>query len=197
MNSVMKDKTIVAATGNAHKLKEIREILKDYTVLSAAEAGFFDEVEETGGSFLENAFLKARAVVNKTGKAALADDSGLCVKALGGAPGIYSARYSGGDSKENRKLLLKNMQGVTEREACFVCAIALVFPNGTEYSAIGKTFGHILDEERGENGFGYDSLFFSDDLKVSFAEASEEEKNSVSHRGRALKGLLDCMKEQE
>ena len=193
----MTDKTIVAATGNAHKLKEMREILKGYTVLSAAEAGFFDEVEETGTDFLENAFLKARAVALKTGKAALADDSGLCVKALGGAPGIYSARYSGGDSAANRRLLLKNLEGETNREACFVCAIALVLPNGTEYSSIGKTFGNILYEERGENGFGYDSLFFSDDLKKSFAEASEEEKNSVSHRGRALKGLVDSLEDGE
>ena len=185
----------MAATGNAHKLKEIREILKDYTVLSAAEAGFFDEVEETGEDFLENAFLKARAVASKTGMAALADDSGLCVKALHGAPGIYSARYSGGGAKENRKLLLKNLEGELNREACFVCAIALVCPDGTEYSSIGKTFGKILLEERGEGGFGYDSLFLSDDLNKSFAEASEEEKNSVSHRGRALMGLLDSLQE--
>ena len=192
----MKDKTIVAATGNAHKLKEIREILKGYTVLSAQEAGFFDEVEETGEDFLENAFLKARAVVNKTGMAAIADDSGLCVKALNGAPGIFSARYSGGDSADNRKLLLKNLEGITDREACFVCAIALVCPDGTEYSSIGKTFGTILFEERGTNGFGYDSLFWSNDLHKSFAEASDGEKNAVSHRGRALAGLLDCLKEQ-
>ena len=193
----MNEKKIVAATGNAHKLKEIREILKDYTVLSAAEAGFFDEVEETGADFLENAFLKARAVAAVTGMAALADDSGLCVKALGGAPGIYSARYSGGGEAENRKLLLKNLEGETHREACFVCAIALVCPDGTEYSSIGKTFGTILHEERGQGGFGYDSLFLSDDLNKSFAEASEEEKNSVSHRGRALQGLLDCLKGEE
>ena len=191
----MKEKVIVAATGNEHKLKEIREILQGYTVLSAAEAGFFDEVEETGKDFLENAFLKARAVALKTGMPALADDSGLCVKALDGAPGIYSARYSGGGSAENRKLLLKNLEGISEREACFVCAIALVCPDGTEYSSIGKTFGSILHEERGQGGFGYDSLFLSDDLKKSFAQASEEEKNSVSHRGRALKGLLDSLKE--
>ena len=191
----MKENVIVAATGNAHKLKEMREILKGYTVLSAAEAGFFDEVEETGEDFLENAFLKARAVAIKTGMAALADDSGLCVKALNGAPGIYSARYSGGGAAENRRLLLKNLEGETNREACFVCAIALVCPDGTEYSSIGKTFGAILHEERGEGGFGYDSLFLSNDLNKSFAEASEEEKNSVSHRGRALTGLLDSLKE--
>lgn len=193
----MKKKTVVAATGNAHKLKEIREILKDFNVISAREAGFFDEVEETGKSFLENAFLKARAVVKKTGQAALADDSGLCVNALGGAPGIYSARYSGGDSAANRRLLLENLKGEKNREARFECAIALVFPDGAEYSSIGKTYGRITEEERGENGFGYDPLFFSEDLNKTFAEASDEEKNSVSHRGRALSGLLEFLKEEE
>lgn len=191
----MQKEIIVAATGNEHKLKEMREILKDFEIVSAKEAGFFEEVEETGESFLENAFLKARAVVEATGKAALADDSGLCVDALGGAPNIYSARYSGGGSKENRALLLKNMQGVTDRAAHFECAIALVFPDGTEYSSIGKTYGTITAEERGENGFGYDSLFLSADLKKTFAEASDEEKNAVSHRGRALQGLMQSLKQ--
>lgn len=190
----MEQNIIVAATGNEHKLKEMREILQGFTVISAKEAGFSEDVEETGKTFLENAFLKARAVVKKTGRAALADDSGLTVDALNGAPGIYSARYSGGGSKENRKLLLKNMQGKTDRRASFVCAVALVFPDGRECSAIGRTYGTILEEERGENGFGYDSLFFSDDLHKTFAEASDEEKNSVSHRGRALTELVDRLK---
>lgn len=190
----MEQNIIVAATGNEHKLKEMREILQGFTVISAKEAGFFEDVEETGKTFLENAFLKARAVVKKTGRAALADDSGLTVDALNGAPGIYSARYSGGGSKENRKLLLKNMQGKTDRRASFVCAVALAFPDGREFSAIGRTYGTILEEERGMNGFGYDSLFFSDDLHKTFAEASDEEKNSVSHRGRALTELLKYLK---
>lgn len=191
----MEQNIIVAATGNEHKLKEMREILQSFTVVSAKEAGFFEDVAETGKTFLENAFLKARAVVEKTGRAALADDSGLTVDALNGAPGIYSARYSGGGSEENRKLLLKNMQGKTDRRASFVCAVALVFPDGREFSAIGRTFGTITEEERGENGFGYDSLFLSDDLHKTFAEASDEEKNSVSHRGRALTELVDRLKE--
>lgn len=190
----MEQNIIVAATGNEHKLKEMREILQSFTVISAREAGFFEDVAETGKTFLENAFLKARAVVEKTGRAALADDSGLTVDALNGAPGIYSARYSGGGSEENRKLLLKNMQGKTDRRASFVCAVALVFPDGREFSAIGRTFGTITEEERGENGFGYDSLFLSDDLHKTFAEASDEEKNSVSHRGRALTELLKRLK---
>ncbi len=182
-------KIMVAATGNAGKLKEFRAVLRDYTVLSEREAGFSGDVEETGSTFAENALIKARAVCRATGLAALADDSGLCVEALGGAPGVYSARYSGGGDAENRRLLLKNMQGVSNRRAAFVCAIALCFPDGCLITAEGKTEGSILTEERGENGFGYDSLFLSDDLNKSFGEASDEEKNAVSHRGRALRAL--------
>ena len=187
------EKVIVAATGNAHKLKEIRAILKGWQVLSASEAGFYSDVEETGATFEENALIKARAVCKATGRASLADDSGLCVEALGGAPGVYSARYSGGGDRENRLLLLKNLQGETNRRAYFASAVALVFPSGEEIYAEGRTYGRILEEERGEHGFGYDSLFFSDDLKKSFGEAQEEEKNRVSHRGRALRALEEML----
>ncbi len=180
---------VVAATGNAHKLREMREILTGAHILSAAEAGFAGDVEETGATFLENALIKARAVMRATGLAALADDSGLCVEALGGAPGVYSARYSGGDDAQNRALLLANLQGVKERRAYFACAIALVFPDGRELTAEGRAYGEILTEERGAGGFGYDCLFYSEELNKSFAEASEAEKNAVSHRGRALRQL--------
>lgn len=185
----MKEKTIVAATGNAHKLKEIRAILRDFAVLSAREAGFTGDVEETGATFAENAELKARAVCEATGLPSLADDSGLCVEALNLAPGVYSARYSGGGDAENRALLLQNLAGENNRRAYFLCAIALAFPDGTVLHTEGCSYGRILYEERGENGFGYDSLFFSDELNKTFAEAGEEEKNSVSHRGRALKEM--------
>ncbi len=184
------EKIIVAATGNAHKLKEIKAILKGWKILSEAEAGFCGEVEETGATFAENALIKAQAVCTATGLPALADDSGLCVDALGGAPGVYSARYSGGGSAENRKLLLKNLEDVSNRAAHFSCAVALVFPSGETVTAEGNTYGEILTEERGENGFGYDSLFFSTVLQKSFAESSEEEKNGVSHRGAALAALV-------
>ena len=180
---------LVAATGNAHKLREMREILTGFEILSQAESGFHGEVEEAGTTFLENALLKARAVCRATGLPALADDSGLCVDALGGAPGVYSARYSGGGDGENRALLLKNLSGESNRRAHFCCALALVFPDGREVTAEGRTYGEILHEERGTGGFGYDALFLSDDLHKSFAEASEAEKNSVSHRGRALAEL--------
>ena len=184
-----KNMTVVAATGNVHKLKEIREIFSDWHILSEREAGFSGEVEETGTTFVENALIKARAVCKATGLPALADDSGLCVDALGGAPGVKSARYSGGGDAENRALLLKNMAGVKDRGAHFACAVALVFPDGRELTAEGVSYGEILHEERGTGGFGYDSLFYSADLKKSFAEATEAEKNAVSHRGRALAAL--------
>lgn len=180
---------LVAATKNAGKLREIKEILSDFQILSEEEAGFYEDVKETEDSFLGNALLKARTVCRATGLAALADDSGLCVDALGGAPGVYSARYSGGGPAQNRALLLKNMEGVENRSAHFFCAAAIVFPDGRELTAEGRTDGKILSHEEGEGGFGYDPLFLSDDLGVSFAAASEEEKNSVSHRGRALMKL--------
>ena len=182
---------IVAATGNGHKLCEMREILTNFEIVSQSDAGFCGEVEETGKTFLDNALLKARAVCKATNLPALADDSGLCVDALGGAPGVYSARYSGGGDQENRALLLKNLKDEKMRRAHFCCAVALVFPDGREVTAEGRTYGEILWKERGTGGFGYDSLFLSDDLHKSFAEAGEAEKNSVSHRGRALAVLKE------
>lgn len=184
---------LIAATGNKNKLREFREIFPEHQILSAAEAGFLDEVEETGKTFAENALLKARAVCKATGFPALADDSGLCVDALGGAPGVFSARYSGGGDAENRKLLLKTLGNEKNRRAYFACAVALVFPDGKILTAEGRSYGNILFEERGKGGFGYDSLFLSEDLGVSFAEATEEQKNSVSHRGRALGNLKELL----
>ena len=186
----MKEKLVVAS-GNAHKLKEIAEIFPDFEIVSQKQMGFDEEVEETGTTFAENALIKARAAANALGCIALADDSGLCVDALGGAPGVYSARYSGahGNDKANRALLLKNLEGATNRNANFTCALALVEPNGKELVVEGKTHGKILTEEKGDGGFGYDSLFESDDLQKSFGLATSEEKNSVSHRFRALQKL--------
>lgn len=187
------EKIIVAATGNKNKLREFHEILSDWKIISAAEAGFFEDVEETGETFADNSALKAEAVCKATGLPALADDSGLCVEALGGAPGVYSARYSGGGDGENRKLLLKNLEGKADRSAYFICAITLCFPDGRVLTAEGKTCGRILTEETGSNGFGYDCLFYSDELKKSFGVATEEEKNGVSHRGRALGKLKEML----
>lgn len=189
---------LVVASGNAHKLREIAEIFTDFDVVSQKEMGFDGDVEETGETFAENALIKARAACEALGCMALADDSGLCVDALGGAPGVYSARYCGyhGSDAENRAVLLKNMQGIKDRRAHFTSAIALVYPDGRELTAEGHTYGRILEEECGNGGFGYDCLFYSDDLEKTFGVASSEEKNGVSHRFRALQAMLKIWKEQ-
>ena len=190
-------KRLVVATGNVNKLREIAEIFPHYEVISAKQAGFEGEVEETGETFAENSRLKAEAVARALGCIALAGDSGLCVEALGGAPGVYSARYAGGhgDDRANRLLLLKNMEDERNRRAYFQSAIALVYPDGKCLIAEGRTYGNILYEETGENGFGYDCVFESEDLGKSFGVASAEEKNAVSHRFRALQKLSEMLKD--
>ena len=186
-------KTIVVASNNAHKLREIAQIFPEYEIVSQREAGFNEEVEETGVTFEENALIKARAACRALGLPVLADDSGICVEALDGAPGVYSARYCGwhADDKSNRSLLLKNMEGKDNRMAYFCSSIALVFPDGKELTAEGRTYGNLLTTECGDGGFGYDPIFFSHDLQKSFGEATAEEKNSVSHRYRALCALRE------
>ncbi len=188
----MKKTTLVVATGNAHKLREIAEIFPDFEVVSQKQLGFCEDVEENGATFVENALIKARAATKALRCMTIGDDSGLCVDALNGAPGIFSARYSGGhgNDKANRSKLLKDLEGVGDRSAHFTCAMALVFPNGEEITVEGKTYGKILTEEIGDGGFGYDCIFESEDLKKSFGLASAEEKNAVSHRFRALQALL-------
>lgn len=195
----MKVETLVVATGNKHKLQEIQAIFKDVRVVSAREAGYLGDPEETGATFEENAIIKARAAAEALNLPALADDSGLCVAALGGAPGIYSARYAGGhgDDKKNREKLLAELGDEKNRAAYFRSAAALCFPQsmgGKTVTATGDTHGRILTREEGENGFGYDCLFYSDDLKKSFGVASAEEKNAVSHRFRALTALKEQLK---
>lgn len=194
----MTKKRLVVATGNAHKLREFAEIFPSFEIVSQKEAGFDGEAEETGSTFAENARIKAEAAAKALGCAAVADDSGLCVEALGGAPGVYSARYAGvsgghASDKANRDLLLKNLEGATDRRAYFQSAIVLVRPDGTSVTAEGRTYGKILYAEDGDNGFGYDCIFESDDLKKSFGRASAAEKNAVSHRARALKKLAELL----
>lgn len=188
---------LAIATNNKNKLREIRAILGDNfeQLLSLDELGIDVEIEETGATLEENALIKARAIVNLTGLPSIADDSGLLVDALDGAPGVYSARYAGEehDDSKNNALLLKNLQG-KPRTAHFSSVIALCYPDGSYLTSEGSVNGEILQEERGENGFGYDPLFYSYELEKSFAEASPEEKNSVSHRGRALHAMLDKLK---
>lgn len=187
---MQKDKVIVAASGNAGKIREISEILNDYRVISCKELGFTEDIEETGKTFYDNALIKAETVAKALNMPALADDSGLCVTALSGAPGVYSARYSGtGTDEGNIDKLLKETENVSDRSAKFVSAVVVYYPDGKIVSAQGETFGEILRARRGNGGFGYDPVFYSYDLKKSFGEASAEEKNSVSHRARALAEL--------
>lgn len=193
---------LVAATNNAHKLKEFREILGDgFEIISLKEAGLEIEVEEDADTFYGNALKKASEVARITGLAALSDDSGLLVDALGGAPGVYSARYSGchATDESNRKKLLYEMRGVTEiekRGASFHSSVVICFPDGKTVSGEGDTRGAILFEETGEGGFGYDNLFLSEDLGISFGIATPEQKNSVSHRFRALADLREKLSGQ-
>lgn len=177
---------IAVASGNANKIREIKQIFNGVEIVSMHELGFDGDIPETGKNFRENAKIKAKFIAEKFSLPALGDDSGLCVDALHGGPGIYSARFSGEGEEGNRKLLLKQLEGITDRRAHFESAMCLYLPNGKTYFGVGKTYGTILYEETGENGFGYDCLFFSKDLKKSFGLASAEEKNSVSHRYRAL-----------
>ena len=186
---------IILATKNAGKVREMAEILKPYSinVISQKDAGIDVEVLETGNTFEENAEIKARAVAMLCDSPVLADDSGLCIDALGGKPGIYSARY-GGEAlpyPEKIRCLLKELADVTDRSARFECAMVLVMPDGRKFSALGNVPGSILHAPEGTGGFGYDSIFYSSELGKSFGVATDEEKNSISHRGRALKGLFN------
>ena len=192
---------LAIATNNQHKLQEIRAILGDSfeELLSLKDLGIDVDVEETGSTLEENALIKARAILALSGIATLADDTGLMVDALNGAPGVYSARYAGEEHNDakNRALLLKNLDGVKDRSAHFATVIALCYPDGKTLTASGRVNGEILLSERGTEGFGYDSLFFSTELGKTFAEATQAEKNSVSHRGRALRAMLELVKSQE
>ena len=181
----------VLASHNPGKLKEMSAILEDLgvEVVLPSQVGVDAEVEETGETFEANALLKAKAVCQAAGLPAIADDSGLCVDALGGAPGVYTARYGGEglDDRGRTALLLENMRGQTTRAAHFTCAIACVFPNGDTLSAEGRCDGTIAFAPMGEGGFGYDPVFFVPELAKTFSQLMAEEKNEISHRGRALR----------
>ncbi len=188
---------ILLATRNKNKAREVAAILSEFRdqlgeieLLTLDDAGITDDVEENGSTFEENAMIKARAGA-ASGLITLADDSGIEVDALGGAPGIYSARFAGshGDDKANNELLLQKLQGVPKekRTARYAVAIACVLPDGETFTVRGTTEGLILDSYDGAGGFGYDPLFWSLDLQKSFGRATPEEKNGVSHRGRAVR----------
>lgn len=181
----------VLATHNPGKLREMGEILKDLgiEVVSPKDLGITVDVEETGTTFAENAMLKAKTVCQAAGLPAIADDSGLCVDALNGAPGVYSARYGGEglDDKGRYLLLLSSLRGAPTRAAHFACAVACAFPNGDTLTAEGRCDGSIAYAPLGEGGFGYDPVFLLPGTGKTFGQLSQEEKSAVSHRGKALK----------
>lgn len=185
---------LIIASNNEHKIKEIKTILQGRfeLILSLKEANINCDPEENGKTFLDNALIKVNEIAKHTAYAVLADDTGLCVGALNGEPGVMSARYAGNhDNAKNRAKLLERLKTASDRSAHFSTAVALRYPNGEIITAEGRVDGYILEQEDGENGFGYDSLFYCTELRKSFGTATENEKNSVSHRARALKNLLE------
>ena len=189
----------VLATHNPGKLKEMADILSGLgvEVVSPADVGISVDVEETGTTFAENAMLKAKAICAASGLPAIADDSGLCVDALNGAPGVYSARYGGPglDDVGRYRLLLENMRGQLDRRCRFVSAICCCFPNGDRVEARGECPGTLAYAPKGEDGFGYDPIFFVPALKKTFAELSPAEKNAISHRGNALTAFREKLEQ--
>ena len=190
---------IIFATGNENKLKEIRMIMADMDVevVSMKEAGVYVDVEETGSTFEENSILKAKAIAIKSGELTLADDSGLEIDYLNKEPGIYSARYMGENTSYDIKNaeLLRRMEGVPDekRTARFVCAIAMVRPDGTSEVVSGVMEGRVAYEIKGENGFGYDPIFYLPEYGCTSAELSPEDKNAISHRGKALRDIRQVL----
>lgn len=186
---------LIIASNNAHKIGEIKKILsgKFEVILSLREAGIDHETVEDGNTFMENARKKAREIAEISGCAALADDSGICAHALDGAPGIYSARFAGehGNDAENNALLLERLADKEDRTAHYTAAVALIFPDGREVLSEGYMYGSIINEYRGTGGFGYDPLFVPDGESRTVAEMTAEEKNAISHRANALRGLLE------
>ena len=193
---------IVLASHNQKKIAELRTLLGEYIpdveILSLADAGVEGDIVEDGDTFEANALIKARAAA-ASGYIGVGDDSGLCVEALGGAPGVYSARYAGeqGDDEANLDLVLENMKGVSDRRAAFVCCIACAFPDGSDPIVYhGRVDGELLEAREGSGGFGYDPIFYYPPFGVTFGVASAEQKNTVSHRARALSAFAEALRER-
>lgn len=189
---------VLAATNNAHKIREMEQILSQTGIelVTPKSIGLSLEVVEDGNTFEENARKKAQEFSQASGMVALADDSGLTVNCLGGAPGVYSARYGGEgvlDDAGRVQLLLKNMRGKEDRSAAFVCAIALVFTDGTLIEVKAECRGKIAEQPAGEGGFGYDPVFVPEGFDRTFSQLTAEKKNAISHRGKALEKLRDCI----
>lgn len=196
-------KKILFATGNKGKMAEIREILADsgYEIVSLAEAGITSDVEENGKTFAENAAIKAKFFAKESGMMTLADDSGLVVDYMGGEPGIYSARFLGRDTSYDIKnhYIIGRLAEATgsERSARFVCAICCAWPDGRTLETEGKVEGVIATKPRGENGFGYDPIFYVPELGCTTAELPTEAKNGISHRGRALRAMKELLAKED
>ncbi len=191
-------KTIVIATNNLNKVREFKSLFPHSNIefKSLKDLGYTKEIIEDGSSFEENAIIKAKQVALDLGMVAISDDSGLEVEALNNAPGIYSARYAGSHNDEdNNALLIKNMQGKTNRKARYVCAICVCQPTGEYKTVVGTCCGKIIDEPRGSNGFGYDPYFYIEDFKKTFAEVPLKQKNTISHRAKALRAIMDICNE--
>ena len=192
---------IVLASNNQHKIKEFKEMLSNYEILSLKDIGFLEDIVEDGETFLDNSLIKAKAISLYLKDKGLdydviADDSGLCCEGLDGAPGVYSARYAGNHNDQaNRDKLINELKD-KDKTAYFVCCIVLYHIDGIYSSYEGRTYGKIIDEERGSTDFGYDCIFLSDDLGKTFGEASSDEKNSVSHRSRAIDKLMGGLDEK-
>lgn len=183
-------KSIILASNNKDKVKEVKEILKGYDIISMKEAGIDVDIEENGTTFEENALIKARAIMKLTGQITMADDSGLEIDYLNKAPGVYSARFMGHDTSYDikNKALIQKLEGVkgSDRSGRFVCAIAVCFPDGREIVKRGTIEGLIAEEIKGDNGFGYDPIVYLPEYGKTSGELAPEEKNKISHRGKAL-----------
>lgn len=194
-------KSIILASNNKDKVKEVKEILKGYDIISMKEAGIDVDIEENGTTFEENALIKARAIMKLTGQITMADDSGLEIDYLNKAPGVYSARFMGHDTSYDikNKALIQKLEGVkgSDRSGRFVCAIAVCFPDGSEIVKRGTMEGLIAEEIKGDNGFGYDPIVYLPEYGRTSGELAPEEKNKISHRGKALelikKELDECL----
>ena len=190
-------KELILASNNAHKVEEIKSILDDYKILTLKDIGYYEDIIEDGTTFEENALIKARTIAEYSGKAAIADDSGLSVALLDGRPGVYSARYSKEQTDEkNIEKVLAELNG-EKSEAKFVSVIALVRPDGSEATFRGECHGEIIFEKRGNNGFGYDPIFYVPSLEKTFAELTPEQKNSISHRKESLEKFSKYLKEED
>ena len=194
-------KSIILASNNKDKVKEVKEILKGYDIISMKEAGIDVDIEENGTTFEENALIKARAIMKLTGQITMADDSGLEIDYLNKAPGVYSARFMGHDTSYDikNKALIQKLEGVkgSDRSGRFVCAIAVCFPDGREIVKRGTMEGLIAEEIKGDNGFGYDPIVYLPEYGKTSGELAPEEKNKISHRGKALALIKEELEKSE